>query len=376
MYLKDLCNIAKSIIIPQTDLFSSELALESLTYSAGVCTAKTLVDNTVKLNQYICIKKSLVPNLVLSIVVADGIATVITTEKHDYITLSECYKDKQKVYITGCYNIELNGEFTVLDTIDDYTFRYEVVTSFLGQDSNTSIIAYENLVNGYNGFWKVTRIVDTKAFEFSTGYALRSPAGTMSSMFVALDNYISGYLDLVRFYSCYGDVPEQELNKNKFRMGICRGDKSSVRSSLGVYSTEKDDGFASNYNQLIKQVISIYVLCPAMNDITAMASIDKIERLEPIINSAFLGNPMKITTLTGELTLPQFGLYFINSGLVNFREFQNKPYFIYAFNYGTNTTLGRDDTYLSTVKSYKIHGFEIDYHDEDNNEIKTDIGEA
>lgn len=370
MILQELCKYAMETILPNTDKFSYEVEVESLTYLSPNIICKTIVPHKKVVGSFVLFKNSLVPNIVLKLNLDNYFVTVTTTDPHNYVNLSK-YEEPQKVYITGCENVNLNGEFDVYDVIDEYTYRYKInqAGSF---EYTENIISYENLAYGYNGYFKITNIVDEYTFNCEIDYELRTPAGTKNKITVCLDSYISGYLNFMRFFRTFADLPNNLVNKDKFRLGITIGDTSAIRSNHSTLSTEKSSGDGYNYRQLQKQVMSVYVLCPCSNSENAMGVFDSLQKLTGLIKGGFIGRNVSNYGLN---YIKRNGLYFISEGLLNIQEYQDKPFFIYVYNFGVDFELSMYDTFLLNNKTIKIHNFENQYYDENNNLIKIDRGE-
>lgn len=370
MILQELCRYAMESILPNTDKFGYEIEVESLTYSNPNIICKTILPHKKTVNSYVLIKNSLVPNIVSKLSLNSYFVTVTTNNPHDYVNLSK-YSDRQKVYITGCENLNLNGEFEVYDVIDEYNYRYKVSEPGVIEYTE-NIISYENLAYGYNGYFKITNIIDETTFSCEIDYELRSPAGSKNKISVCLENYISGYLNFMRFLKTYADLQNNLVNKDKFRLGITIGDTNAIRSNHTTLSTERSSGDGYNYRQLLKQIMSVYILCPCVGSENAMNVFDSLQKLTGLIKSGFIGRSVSNYGLGN---IKRNGLYFISEGLLNIQEYQDKPFFIYVYNFGVDFELSMYDTFLLNDKSIKIHNFENQYYDENNNLIKIDRGE-
>jgi len=276
MKAADIINRLKQVVPRHTSLFCDELAVSSLSFSAGVVTCVCSAKHGLTAGYECFISGALTPITINSIVRVGNLATAITNSNHD---LTSGFQPS--VSLTGADQIEYNGEHDLIDVPNRRTFVFEVAGNPITPATGT-IKTIEDIKAGYNGLHVVANVINDYSFTYVITSTPESPALGTIKMRKGLA--IVGDVTLDRFLQSY---TKQLLNK--FWMVVVMGGSTASKDRFTL-SDATSSSTAATVEARIRIVdpFSIYVIVPSSDVLTARDIRDGMENIFAILNKSIL----------------------------------------------------------------------------------------
>jgi len=384
MLSSQVSNHLKEILPKYADLFSKVVEVSSVNYviETDITTVTCVTDELHYLEQeyqeygdelstedrYIYLSNVLVGNKILSIESVSGIATIELENRHSYAN-----------YLTDIFYIQIidsdeeavNGRFKVSEVIDNYNIKVILDTNYTGTPTGNMFFLEENNSKGYEGYHKVTEIVDDKTFKFVLPFIINGDAfidkfrGDYIKCHVRI--FVSGFSSLRNFIACVSkSLNDEFVEEGKWKCGVIVNppiaSKSAYSNSDSMMGTLRVD----EYRQTIVQNMNIVMMCPLRDETSGMLMNERLQILRSYVlllagrelerPSLYEGNSLIQPVYIGE----------------NINE-ENDAYCIYSYNFQSIYELLNKDVYLGNRNYYPITEFTNRYKDKLNvNILKED----
>ena len=278
-----------------SDAFSAQIALTSLVSLSNVVTVTTAVDHALSVGDKIHINNAVIPNPIVSLSQADGMANAETLNKHD-LTFEKNLD--QSVTISGAAEAGYNGDKTLLSVMaqsrNNFTFEVDELT--ISPDSGSPILeqtiaprTVEGTQMGFNGFFAIQSVPTASTFTYNSMLpdvsAIGSPVligpGLRISRAASIDEIVNNYT--------------QQLSESG-RSGIrdlwafvVLGDVSVSKSRH--ITTDNIATFALGDDPRQRQIepFSVFVVIPTSKDLSGSIARDISQDLTPVFYRSLVG---------------------------------------------------------------------------------------
>lgn len=263
-------DIVKQLVIEipkHTSLFSSSVAISSLTFAGSTVTAITGAAHGLTTGDYVTIEGALFKNEITSLTSTDDIAYATTSVPHD---LTEEWQDTAT--ISGADQSEYNGDKTLLSANTRSTFTYEISGSPASPATGT-IYLEENRIDTFNGRYEIT-VIDPTAFTYETNKDLSTVAGGTPVVYTSAR--IAPVVDIQAAIDAY-----TEQNIDKYWAFVVIGEATISRDRAIDNDAAMLITRAESVKMLEIENMSIYVFIPTVDEIAGAHARDAIDDIYP-----------------------------------------------------------------------------------------------
>ncbi len=314
-----------------TDVFSSQIAVTSLTMSATTVTCTTATAHNLSTGDLVNVQGALAPNPITSLTQVDNVATAITSFKHSIVLgfnfASKQPDDSLTVDISGATESEYNGVKQLLNRVSSTEFTYQI-SGDPSSPATGSPVLNEFRETGYNGLVSIT-VTGASTFTYSSPVNLPSPAtGTIT---VHTPIRISGAVDFERAAASYTKQNVDEL------WAFVVLETSVVSKDRNVLSdADQSVGSGDDRRQRIIQNFSIFVFATVTDELSARAIRDLMEDVNVFLIKSIVG----FQSESGLIEDPKFKVTFGEHGLAIY----NGSVYAHRFQYQTLFDVTAGDT--------------------------------
>lgn len=316
--------------LPQlTDLFTTDLAVSSITSAGLSATASTTTNHGLSVGSFVNIIGASADVAIASITRSGTVCSVATISDHD-LTLSDNDIVRGKtVTISGATESEFNGTFVLKRVLNRRNFTFTKTDAGATTATGTPLVVDGAGVFGYSGLQSVASIVSPTAFTYTLPKALYSPAG--GTIVARTDYRVSGAVTSERALEVY---TAQEINDLWAFVVI---DDVTASRSRHTRTDATDTLTRTSYiKQDLVQPFSVYVIAPSVDDITGRVQRDQMEDLAPIMFKSLIGKKFD-SGLTGE---QEYITTFVSHGFQGY----NGAYYVHGFNFESVAVLTFEDS--------------------------------
>lgn len=326
MLASDVVNALANGIVSQTDNYTTNIAVNSLTSVNNVVTCETATDHGMVVGRNFVMTGALTPLEIDTFTRSGTVGTITTLNDHDATTGIPVNAD-----VEGATEPEFNGSFVITRVVNRRTLEVEMIDA--GPVAATGVPVLTNASNAcgiYNGAFTVTAVNSTTEFEYQTELPipsstaigapeLRTNARVVAS--VTIDRIIDMYTDNpptdYYLYVVLDDVP---ANKNR-----------------GIFTDAVDDiQLSQEYTQQIIQGCSVYLVIPASTEVSGALARDEAERQFALICKSILFKPFD-SMLHNGASRP---LQFVGHGFAIY----NAAYYMHSYSFQQVAEMVFDDT--------------------------------
>lgn len=266
-------------IMPRlTNLFTLEVAVDSLTRSGSTVTGVTLTPHGLANGQVIHIAGAKAPVLVTELTQTDNVAhgLVDLSTPHD---LTEGYQET--IEITGADQAAYNGAaLPLLSVPNRYEFTYQISGDPASPATGSPILLFDGKARGYDGQFIVT-VVDANTFTYTiTEEPYEQAYGTIK---LVTGSRITAAIDIERAIQTY---TEQETNEFWGWVVLNHTDISKDRFTLSDATALVQPGSQVYLWEL--QRVSFYVIAPTVNELAGARVMDQMQDIRSFLYKALL----------------------------------------------------------------------------------------
>lgn len=314
-----------NILPQQTDKFTDDIALVSLTRSGTVMTAKCVKEHGLKPSDVIAITGCIEHVPITSISRSGVVGTLVTTTDHDLTNLIAT-----TVKLSGSTEAEFNDTFTRLNVVNRRTITFTMADSGATSATGSPILEVgESSLRKYNGTYVVLDVTDPTTFTFTHSVtSLPNPEGTLVAR---IKPRISAGISIDRLAEAY-----TKQGENQYWLFVV----------LGTVIASKDRSIASDavsniqrnnfFRQQLIQAFTIYVFAPVKTEIAASQSRDNMEDVFPAICKSILFHSFDSNLYVGA----QNPVQFVQHAVFEY----NTALYIHAFAFQQMSDLAFEDT--------------------------------
>jgi len=316
--------------LPQlTDLFTTDYTVSSIASSGLAATVTTTTNHGLTSGSFVNIIGATADIAIASITRSGKVCSVVTSADHD-LTLSDNDITRGKtVTISGATESEFNGTFVLTRVLNRRNFTFTKADAGATTATGTPIVIDGAGVFGYSGLQSVASIVSPTVFTYTLPKALYSPAG--GSIIARTDYRVSGAVTIERALEAY---TAQEINDLWAFVVI---DDVTASKNRHVRTDATDTLTRTSYlKQDLVQPFSVYVIAPAVDDITGRVQRDQMEDIAPILFKSLIGKKFD-SGLTGE---QEYITTFVSHGFQGY----NGAYYVHGFNFESVAVLTFEDS--------------------------------
>ncbi|MEE8341965.1 MAG: hypothetical protein V3S42_04570 [Candidatus Neomarinimicrobiota bacterium] len=315
----------------QTNLFTEELSVTSLTISGSVLTATTSVAHGLSTGDKVNIIGAVQPNAITSLTQINNQATLVTTFDHN-VVLNQGIKANgavQDTFITvsGTSEADYNGTKKVLSIPDRKTIIYQIENDPSSPATGAPVL--EEIISGiYNGMQVVT-VTGTTTFTYTTPFTINADA--IGTILFRKSHRISGSINQDRIEDAY-----TKQNLDKYWAFVVLDDV--IVSKNRAVTSDADSSFKlqDDPRQRVLQNFSVFVAAPSTQEIAGRAVRDTMEDVNVFLAKSLLG--FKSTSGFSEEVVS--GISFDQHDIA----FYNKAFYIHRFQYQTTFDITFSDS--------------------------------
>ena len=305
-----------------TDYFSDDVSVAQITSIGLTATVETSSPHGLVTGNYAHISGTLVPNDIVALTNADGIAYAETLRNHDQ---TEGFQPN--VEIIDADQAEYNGIHSLLTVPNRKNFTYSISGTPVSPATGSPKIL-ENLKFGYNGWHQVT-VVGPTTFTYAIPQILGSPA--YGTPLCRVNPRISGSVSLERAIAAY---TKQQVDK--LWAFVVVGNRTANKDRQTITDATAGPGRGEDFRQLIIQPLSIYVFIPATQMIAARQARDMSDDILPLLCRSLL----RVRLPSGFVEPPYNGIVFSSDSFAVY----NNAIYIHEFTFETTEYITYPDT--------------------------------
>ncbi len=265
--------------LPQlTGDFTDDIAVDSLTQSAGVATVTTSAAHGLAVGHQVAVTGAKTPITVSSFTRSGTVGTIVTASNHDY---TEGYQTV--VETSGATEPEFNGSFPLLTVPNRRT-----VTVSMPDAGSTVATGVPLLLNGsniyqsYNGLRQVLSVPSATTLTVSAPSSAYSPAA--GTVLLRRLPRISGAVNFERALSAY-----TKQGAGKRWAFVSLGPVAASRSRIIDSDAADNIQRGNEYRQQLVHPVTVYVVSTVPGEYAARAVRDDMEDLLPVLCRCLLG---------------------------------------------------------------------------------------
>lgn len=277
----DIVKRLKEFVPKFTNVFNNGGTVSSLAASAGIINANIPSHNLTNSDFY-TFSGAYEPLSNTSITRENNIITVLCSEDHKQIKLTS--GEERYIKIANATPSDYNGDFKLLQIVDKFTLRCEILTTPASPATASGNILY--LSPAYNGLKEIT-VVDSDNITYTTDDTdLNSPAqGT-----ITYSNTNAGYG--ANFDLClaqYKKISNQSNYSHVLYVTIYNSQTYDYKNITTQDPTGIHNQISTGFilNELTP--FSIYMIIPKINSEIGGKTTDEARRLESVIHASVLG---------------------------------------------------------------------------------------
>jgi hypothetical protein len=329
-----------------TSYFSSPLAIQSLTYSAGVVTATTSTPHNFVVNNTLNITGAAIQNPVISLTRVNSIATAVTQYDHD---LTEGYNDT--VTISGADQVGYNGEKKLLSVPNRRTFTFLVGNTVITPATGTIfLIEVDRVYNPYNGVKLITSVPTPTTFTYAVSQDVFSPPVGEINLSAGLR--IGGALSIEKAIEWY-----TEQNSNEYWLFVVLDDISASKDRFSLDDAVATTAEGNRYRQRVITPFKCYVIAPLIDDTSILSVSGRyvVDSMRDVFYS-LCKSLLRVRIPSGFSESVWSEIMFVNAGMVTY----NHAYYVHQFSFEATFDITLPDT---VEPSYNVafRDLEIDF---------------
>lgn len=341
-----------------TDLFTETLLVDSLSYddSNTNLTITTDAAHGLTTNDLVSICEAIEPLPILQLNYNNQKCSAVANCEfvHDIVLNTQAYRfqpgrniyqpciyeDDTLITISGADQPQYNGQHVVTKIIDSKTFEYLIIGDQPNLTPATGTITLDKEINAFNGIFQVQSVGSASDFTIQViqpdqDFPLPPVAPKTSSLKVKVGHRISGAATIARANQSY-----TVQGNNKLWLFCVREDTSGESSIASQQRNDPTDAIGtvtdgSIFRQNIIQKMSLIVFAPATDGISARVERDLMEDVRTLLFKSILG--IKLNAQVS--SKPQMGMMYIGDGPVAY----NTAYYIHRFTFENIVTLVGED---------------------------------
>lgn len=327
----DIIKQLQTVLPTVTDLFSDSISITSLTRSGTTITATTLTAHGRSTGGVVIVSGAKSPTAISSLTFLDGIATAITSTRHD---LTEGFQagvasDSPLITIAGATESEYNGDNPLLTVLNRTTFTY-TVTGMPTSPATGAPFLLESFNTGYNGRQIIT-VTGPTTFTYETTETPGSPA--QGTILANIGVRVSGAITVDMAEAAY-----TEKQNGKLWAFVILGDvvANKDRNVLSDATSMIEAG--SDPRERVFTPFGVLIFTPATDEIAGMNARDDMEDVRAFLFKSLL----KVQFTTGLQSETRYGVVYENDGFVKY----NGAYYMHQFAFSTMTDIITEDMVL------------------------------
>lgn len=315
-----------ALTLPQnTDKFTTNVSISSLTQSAGVATATTAAAHNLSVGNQVNVTGAKVPLTISSLTRSGTTGTLVTATAHD---LTEGYSTS--VEITGATEAEFNGTFTISTVPNRHTVTFTMADAGATTATGSPLLLdATNYFNQFNGLHEVLSVPDATSFTFSVPATVGTPAyGTIEARTLPRVTAIVSEEVILNAYTKQGP--------DELWAFVVLGDVVANRSRQTETDATQDTQRGQYFRTQLIQPLTVYVIVPSALENAARGARDLCEELLKPISKSIL-----FKRFNTYLSVTQRGpLQFTGHGFAAY----SRAFYLHAFEFQQLADLTFDDT--------------------------------
>ena len=321
MILSQLVNTLQTHIPFNTDLFTDDLEVVSLTYDSSIVSCETLTPHNLITGNFAHISGALSPNEIINLTQTRDVATAITIRDHD-LTLNW----QKEIEIIGANETDYNGIHALIGVPNRRTFNYSLTNNPVSPATGIPILL-ENLSIGYNGWHQITKVSDT-VFSYPSAKVIGSPA--YGDFKLRVNPRIAGVATIERAVASYTAQQTNKLWMFVLIENAVADHNRNVTNSQVAYFRRV--GF---YNQIGMVGINIYVFIPTKESVGGADGVDLSFKILPYLFKSILGLKLDY----GLRCNPNDGIVYMGNSIYDYRN----VYYVHQYTFQSTFILHVDD---------------------------------
>jgi len=342
-----------------TSLFHDTLAIASMSIDTLEVTVVTTTDHGLITGDIAHIQGVKEKNLLSSLTSSNGVATGITTIRTD---LSQDFQSRigdGTINITGADQSEYNGNVSIIDVVDNFTFTYEIEGTPAPTATGT-IFLNELKSFSYNGLFQITRIDDT-TFTYTVQKELLEP--DISSGIIHISPRIFVTVNITKVLEEY-----TEKAVDKFALFIVLGETRANRNRANINDASDSIQTGDDFRQQLIGTFTCYIIAPTTKEIGAELTRDIMEDVRFFLFNTLLRKPLQTGTSAGNSGKLKDGITYISDDIENYVN----AYYVHRFDFETVYEITTDDA-IKIPDSSALLNIKAQYLNSFNVIIKEDI---
>jgi hypothetical protein len=324
----DIIKQLQTVLPTVTDLFSDSISITSLTRSGTTITAITATAHGRSTGDVVIVSGAKSPTAISSLTFLNGIATAITSTRHD---LTEEFQDgvasdNPLVTVSGATEVEYNGANPLLTVPNRTSFTYTITGAPTSPATGTPFLL-ESFNAGYNGRHIIT-VTGPTTFTYETTETPGSPA--QGTILANIGVRVSGAITVDSAEAAYTQMGTDEL-----WAFVILGDvvANKDRNVLSDVTSMIEAG--SDPRERVIMPFGVLIFTPATDEIAGMNARDDMEDVRAFLFKSLL----KVKFTTGLQSETRYGVIYENDGFVKY----NGAYYMHQFAFSTMTDIIAED---------------------------------
>jgi len=338
---EDIIKQLHAVLPTETNLFSDDISVTSLTRAGGTVTVVTATAHGLTTGDEANIVGAQAPINITSLTQVDGVATAVTDQDHD---LTEGWF--KTVDITGANEGDYNGTKNLIgggkvgsgSIPNRQTFKFTVdsgattpatgtITLVDATTDDIPIIPWTG-ATAYNGRHTVT-VIDPTTFTYPTTTTLGSPA--QGTIILRKDVRVSGAVSVEKAIDSY-----TRHNDNQLWGYVVLGNVFVSKDRKVATDATETTSAGDEFRQRLIMPFSVHVITPTKNDINGRAARDQMED----VFKALLKSILRVKFDSVLVEKPIYNVTAIGHQFTGFFE----AYYLHEFQFETVTDITLGDT--------------------------------
>lgn len=326
MQASDIVNQLSVLLPLNTDKFTNELSITSLTRSGTTVTADTATPHKLAVNDAANIVGAQTPITISSLTRAGVIGTMVTAENHDFTP-----NFSTQAEIADAVEAEFNGTFTILTVPNRKTVTFTMADAGATVATGSPLLLNgQSALKQYNGIKQVTAISTPSQFQFEVaGSTLFTPA--TGTILARTKPRVSSTVSIEKIVDAYTKQAPDDL------WAFVVLDDVAASKSRHIESDATDNIQRGDYyRQQTIQPFAVYVVIPSSQEIAGRIARDLAEEIFQPMCKSLLGSKFDSGLTVGK----QNPVNFVSHGLA----VSNSAYYIHAYNFEQTVDITFGDT--------------------------------